>query len=114
MGEAFRYRGGVTRAKLVDLGINQPGQSVVLVVTLTSKSSVEIQIRLYVHPTGEQVYLPNNLTVKVLNGEGAAVMEAHAKTANTHMTLEFNAQMGERFSVRLELGNMSVTENFVV
>ena len=41
-------------------------------------------------------------------------MEAHAKTANTHMTLEFNAQMGERFSVRLELGNMSVTENFVV
>ena len=111
---AFRYRSGVTRAKLVDLGIELPGQSVVLVVTLTPKSSVEIQIRLHVHPTGKQVYLPNNLTVKVLDGEGAAVMEAHAKTANTHIILEFNAQLGERFSVRLELGEMSNTSNFVV
>ena len=66
------------------------------------------------HPTGEQVYLPNNLTVKVLDGEGAAVMEAQAKTANTHITLEFSAQLGERFSVRVELGDMSNTSNFVV
>lgn len=111
---AFRYRSGVRRAKLVDLGIELPGQSVVLVVTLTPKSSVEIQIRLHVHPTGDQAYLPNNLIVKVLDGEGAAVMEAHAKTANTHITLEFSAQLGERFSVRLELGDMSNTSNFVV
>ena len=67
-----------------------------------------------VHPTGEHVYLPSNLTVKVLDGEGAAVMETHAKTANTHITLEFSAQLEERFSVRLELGNMSNTSNFVV
>ncbi len=66
------------------------------------------------HPTGEQAYLPDNLIVKVLDGKGAAVMEAHAKTANTHITLEFSAQLGERFSVRLELGDMSNTSNFVV
>lgn len=111
---AFRYRNGVTRAKLVDLGIHLPGQSVALVVTLTPSSSVEIQIRLQVHPTGEQAYLPDNLTVKVLDEEGAAVMEAHAKTANTHITLEFSAKLKERFSVRLELGDTNITENFVV
>ena len=111
---AFRYRSGVTRAKLVDLGIQLPGQSVALVVTLTPRSSVEIQIKLQVHPTGEQAYLPDNLTVKVLDEEGAAVMEAHAKTANTHITLEFSAKLGERFSVRLELGDTNITENFVV
>lgn len=110
----FRYRSGVTRGKLVDLGIQLPGQLVALVVTLTPKTSVEIQIRLQVNPIGEQAYLPDNLIVKVLDGEGAAVMEAHAKTANTHITLEFSAQVGEHFSVKLELGDMSVTENFVV
>lgn len=111
---AFRYRSGVTRAKLVDLGIQLPGQSVALVVTLTPNSAVEIQIRLQVHPTGEQAYLPDNLTVKVLDGEGATVMEANARTANTHLKLEFSAKPGERFSVRLGLGDMSFTENFVV
>ena len=66
------------------------------------------------HPNGEQAYLPDNLIVKVLDGKGAAVMEAHAKTANTYITLEFSAQLGERFSVRLKQEDMSVTENFVV
>ncbi len=111
---AFRYRSGVIRGKLVDLGIQLPGQSVALVVTLTPKTSVEIQLRVQVHSTGEQAYLPDNLTVKVLDRDGAAVMEAHAKTANTYITLDFSAELGERFSLRLELGNMSFTENFVV
>ena len=111
---AFRYRSRVTRAKLVDLGIQLPGQSLALVVTLTPKTSVEIQILLQVHPTGKQAYLPDNLTVKVLDELGAAVMEAHARTANTHITLEFSAQLGEHFSVKLELGDISLTENFVV
>ncbi len=111
---AFRYRSGVTRTKLVDLGIELPGQSVVLVVTLTPKSSVEIQIRLHMHPTGDQAYLPNNLSVKVFDGKGAAVMKAHVKTANTHITLEFSAQLGEHFRIRLQLGDMSNTSNFVV
>lgn len=111
---AFRYTRGVMRAKLVDLGIHLPDQSMALVVTLTPKISVEILIRLQVYPTGEQAYLPNNLTVKVLDEEEAVVMEAHARTANTYITLEFTAQLGERFSVKLELGDMSFTENFVL
>jgi len=112
--QAFRYGSGVTRGKLIDLGLQLPGQSVVLVVTLTSKTEVEIIIKVQLYPTGEQAYLPDNITVKVLDGEGAAVMEAHARTANTHIILEFSAQLGERFSVRLELGDISVAENFVV
>lgn len=111
---AFRYRGGVTRGKLVDLELQVPGQSVALVVSITPKTSIEVQIKVQVHPTSEQAYLPDNLTVKVLDGEGATVMEAHAKTANTHITLEFSTQMGARFSIRLELGDTKIAENFVV
>lgn len=110
---AFR-RSPVTRGKLVDLGIQLPSQFVALIVSLTPKTSVEIQIKMQVHSTGEQAYLPENLVVKVLDGEGSTVMEAHAKTANTHITLEFSASLGERFSVLLELGNTNVIEHFVV
>lgn len=111
---AFRYNSRVTRAKLIDLGIQLPGQMVALVVTLTPKTSVEIDIRLQVYPNGEQTHLPDNLTVQVLDGKGAVVMEAHTRTANTHIKLEFSVQLEERFSVRLELGDMSFTEYFVV
>lgn len=109
---AFRYRNGVTRAKLVDLGIKS--QFVTLVVTLTPKSSMEIQILLQVHPTGERTYLPDDLTVNVLDQEGTVVMEAHAGTANSYITLEFSVQIGEHFSITLELGDISLTENFIV
>lgn len=111
---AFRYKSKVARAKRVNLGIHKLCQALALVVTLTPKTSVEIQIRMQVHPTDEQVYLPENLAVRVLDENGATVMSAHAKTANTHITLELGAQVGEQFSVRLELGNTNVTENFVV
>jgi len=113
-GLAFRYRSGIARGKLVDLELQAQGQLVALVVALAPKNSVEIYIRVQVHPTGDQAYLPPNLNVKVLDEEGAAVMEARTKTANTHITLEFSAQLGERFSISLELGDSSVTENFVV
>ncbi len=111
---AFRYKSKVTRAKLVELGIHKPGQVVALIVMLTPKTLIEIQIKMQVHPTDEQAYLPENLVVKVLDEEGTNVMSAHAKTANTHITLELSAQVGERFSVKLELGNTNITENFIV
>ncbi|MDZ8223754.1 DUF1822 family protein [Nostoc sp. ChiVER01] len=111
---AFRYRNGVTRGKLIDMGIELPGQSLALVITLTPKNSVEIQLKLQVHPSDEQAYLPNNLIVKVLDEKGINVMEAHARSGSTYVTLEFNAQIGERFSVNLELGNTNIIENFVI
>lgn len=111
---AFRYRNGVTRGKLIDMGIELPRQSLYLVVTLIPKNSVEIQLKLQVHPSNDQAYLPNNLIVKVLDEKGTNVMEAHAKSGSTHITLEFNAQIGERFSVNLELGDTNIIENFVI
>lgn len=111
---AFRYKSKVTRAKRVNLGIDKRCQALALVVTLTPRTRVEIQIKMQVYPTDEQIYLPDDLAVKVLDEEETIVMSAHAKTANTHITLEFSVQVGERFSVKLELGDTDVTQNFVV
>lgn len=109
-----RYRSSVTRGKLIDLEIQLPGQSVALIVTLTPENETDIHFKVQVHPTGKQAELPSNLTLKLLDGEEVAVMEARAASANTYITLEFKAQLGEHFKVRVELGDVSITENFVV
>lgn len=111
---AFRYKSKATRAKLVELGIHKLGQVVALIVTLAPRTSTEIQIKMQVYPADEQAYLPENLVVKVLDEAGTSVMSAHAKTANTHIILELSAQVGESFSLSLELGSTNITENFIV
>jgi len=110
---AFR-RYFITRGKLIDLGIQRLNQSVALVVNLRQKTKTEIEIQAQVQSTDEQAYLPPNITLKALNEEGTAVMEAHTGSATTLMRLEFIAQLGERFSLRIEVGDISITENFVV
>jgi hypothetical protein len=114
LNPAFRLD-TLTRAKLVDLGIKLPGQSVALVVSLlTPETKVTVPLQVQVYPAGEHPYLPPTLTLNLLDGKGVAVMEAIAGNANTYMKLEFKAQLGERFSVRVKLEDMSITENFVV
>lgn len=109
-----RYRSSVARGKLIDLEIQLPSQSVALIVTLTPETEAEIHFKVQLHRTGKQAELPSNLTLKLLDGEEVAVMEARAASANTYITLEFKAQLGERFRVRVELGDITVTEKFVV
>ncbi len=109
-----RYKSSVTRGKLIDLEIQLPGQSVALIVILTPDSETDIHFKVQVHPTGKQAELPSNLTLKLLDGEEVVVMEARAASANTYITLEFKAQLGERFKVKVELGDFNITENFVV
>lgn len=114
LGQTPVRQKAVTRSKLIDLGIQLPVQSVALLVTLMPENELEIYINMQVYPTGEQLYLPPNLALKLFDEKEAVVMEAHAGSANTDMTLEFGVQLRERFSVKLELGELSITENFVV
>lgn len=107
---------GVTlmRGKLIDLGIQQTSQPLALIVTLTPETSEEVNICLQVHPTGEQLYLPPNLQLIVLDESGATCMEATASSADNWLQQEFSGQPQERFSVKVALGDVSITENFVI
>jgi hypothetical protein len=50
----------------------------------------------------------------VLDEDGEAVIDAHARSDNKNIQLEFGGEPGDRFSVKVALGDVSVTENFVV
>lgn len=103
-----------SRGKQIDLGRQTIAQSVVLVVALYPKNLQETEIIVEVHPTSGQTYLPPNLQISVLDFEGAAVMEASSRNTNKNIQLQFSAESGECFSVKLTLGEAIAIENFAI
>lgn len=103
-----------SRGKVIELGKEMTAQAVVIVVTLTLVNSQSMKIIVEVYPTSGQTYLPPNLQLSVLDFEGAAVMEAQARSTNKNIQLQFSGEPGERFSVKVVLGDVSVIEDFVI
>ncbi|MDJ0536708.1 MAG: DUF1822 family protein [Xenococcaceae cyanobacterium MO_207.B15] len=106
----------VRRGKLIDLGVRLGNNVVALVVTCTSAAEGEIDILLQVYPGGEQIYLPANLELKVLDETNTLIPEllVKARSADNCIQLFFSGEPGERFSVTLTLDAISFTENFQI
>jgi hypothetical protein len=104
----------VSRAKLIDLGIQLAGYPVALVVKLQPESERKTHILLQLHPTGGQMYLPPLLQLTVLDEFGSIFLEAQARSADNYIQLQFSGLPGEPFSVKVALGDASVTEDFVI
>ncbi len=111
---AFSFRNAleVKRCKLIELGT--PGQSVVAIVTLTEQSEQEINISVEVQPPKGQMYLPSNLQLMVMDEDGETVIDARARSDNKSIQLEFDGEPGDHFGVKVAVGDVSVTENFVI
>lgn len=102
---------GVKRGKL--LGLERVGEQVALFVGLKSVTSSEIDISVEVYPTGGQIYLPQDLQLMVLDEKGEAVMQAQARSTK-NIQLKFSSEPGETFGVKVALGDVSVTEAFLI
>ncbi|MCC5614768.1 DUF1822 family protein [Nostoc sp. CHAB 5836] len=104
----------ISRGKLIDFGKVLRNQAVILVLSLPPNNEQEMDIIIEVHPTNGQDYLPENLHLIVLDFEGASVMEAQTRSSNKNIQLEFSCEVGERFSIKLVLGDISIIENFAI
>jgi hypothetical protein len=107
-------KGDIKRGKLIELGTERTGQSVILVVALTPENDKEMDISVQVRPTSGQTYLPQKLQLMVLNEEDAVLMEAQTRSADNLIQLHFSGSPGERFSIKVALKDVSVVENFVI
>ncbi|MEZ2246792.1 DUF1822 family protein [Microcoleus sp.] len=103
------------RGKLIDLRADLLTNSVVLLVNLSREnddsSTVEITLRVY--PTGDDVYLPPSLKLLVLS-DNEVFEEVTARSADVFMRCQFEGEVGEEFSGQLVLGDVVVTEDFVI
>jgi hypothetical protein len=104
----------VSRGKLINLGQHLTEPSVVLVVTLTPDNEQEMDVIVELNSTSKENYLPPNLHLALLDCDGAPVMEAQTRSTNKNIQLEFSCEVGERFSVKLTLGDVSTIEDFVI
>ena len=120
----FRFRGtehtlvhpenstsSLQKGKLLDLGGDSKSQIIALVVGLLPVSREEINIGVKVYPTGGQIYLPEELELIVLDSAGIPVMQAIARSTKS-IQLNFSSEIGERFSVKVALGDVRLTELF--
>lgn len=104
----------IRRAKLIDLGMQLAGYPVALVVKLQPESEHKTYILLQLHPTGGQQYLPPHLQLTVLDEFGSIFLEAQSRSADNYIQLQFSGLPGEPFSIKVALGDASVTEDFVI
>jgi hypothetical protein len=103
----------VQKGTLLDLGGESSSKPIALVVGLIPTSEQEINIYVKVCPAGSQKYLPEELELMVLDEKGTAVMQAIARTTKS-IQLNFSSQIGENFSIKVSLGDVSFTEVFLV
>lgn len=115
---------GIRRGKLIELGGQPTAHVAALVVGVTplaDTSEIKHEVLLQVHPTREQRFLPPNLQLIVLDAANQPVVDAsgaplavHSHDADNFIQLLLRGKTGEQFQVRLVLGDVSVTEAFVI
>lgn len=126
---AFRFREGrsqetdatesslaiAKRGKLLNLGIEKADESVVLIVGFKAvEEPNKFQVFVEICSTENQTYLPQDLQLMVLDETGTAVMQAQARNTNKNICLDFKGNTKEQFSIKVILGDISITENFVI
>lgn len=102
---------GVRRGKLFDL--KQGGEKMALVIGIKPTTSPELDISVAVYPVNGQTHLPQNLHLMLLDEAGEAVLQAKARGTES-IQLEFSGEPGESFGVRVALGDVSITEEFLI
>jgi hypothetical protein len=103
----------IEREKLIDLGAQPDGSHclVVLVATLSKEAYGKVGIRLEVYPSESQSHLPPDLELSVLSD----IAEKTAQPKDNYIRLpKLKGRAGERFSVQVSLGDISVTEEFEI
>ncbi|AFY44949.1 DUF1822 family protein [Nostoc sp. PCC 7107] len=102
------------RAKLIDLGIQIANQPLMLIVEISPEPEMKTSIRLQLHPTRNQVYLPEGVKLTVLDESGEIFLEAQARSADNYIQLQFRGEIQEKFSVAISLNDMSIQEHFMI
>jgi len=106
---AFRTH-AIKRAKKIDLG---QGQMVVLSIDLQPTTDQEMSVILRLSPINTLTHLPDNLKFTVIPKSGKPD-EYLAKSHHPAFETEWFFKPGEQFSVKVQLNNVTVRENFII
>lgn len=104
----------MSMGRIIDLGIQILDYFVSLIVRLTPEPDGKFNILLQLHPARQQTTLPPGAQMAVLDDTGNVFLEAESRQADNWIQLEFIGLPGERFTVKITVGEASLTESFLI
>jgi hypothetical protein len=109
---------GISKARLIDLGMQLGGCQVALIVTIRPKKEEKIGVRLQVQPISPEHKLPPNLTLSVIADEETRLQaqtrsDEQGQGKDKILQLGFSPPPGTKFQVRVALYEASVSEDFI-
>ena len=112
---ATQFKKSIRRAKLIDLGMQLGERLVALPIAVTPNADETINVLVQVYPGRGQPYLPPNLKLVMLSEFGENLQEVCSRGQDNYIQLRhFTGQVGDRFSIQVTLGDVRVTEDFVL
>ncbi|MUG97796.1 DUF1822 family protein [Scytonema sp. UIC 10036] len=109
---------GVSKARLIDLGMQLGTCQIALIVTIRPKTEDKISVRLQVQPINQQHKLPPNLQLRVISG-GETRLQAQTRSDDLGqgkdkiLQLGFSPPPGTQFQVQVALDRASLSEDFI-
>ncbi|MDJ1168960.1 DUF1822 family protein [Roseofilum sp. BLCC_M154] len=100
--------------RIADLGMQFGNYPLALMVAILPKREDNRAILLRLNPMGNQMYLPPGVELTVLDDEGETFLETESRERDNYIQLKLGGDRGERFSVRVALGETAITEGFVI
>ncbi|MEK8019200.1 MAG: DUF1822 family protein [Candidatus Parabeggiatoa sp.] len=101
----------VKMTKPIKLNANH---TVVFEINLHVLKNREIKVLLRLHPYGDKKYLPENLKLIVFDKSDGKAFEKRVQGEKSGLQQPWQYQLGEQFSVIIQLDEMSVIEHFVI
>lgn len=99
----------IKQTKQLELGEHQIG----LCIGFISSDSPELDICIAVYSAGNEIYLPDDLELAIIDAAGVSILHDIARE-NQQMQMEFGVMSGENFMLKLTLGVLSITETICV
>ncbi|WP_144870528.1 DUF1822 family protein [Hyella patelloides] len=112
VSESQIVNNSVSRAKLINLGLQFNNRNVVLLLEIKPEESESIAVTLQVHSSSNDIYLPESLKLQVLESSGEVFMQAQARNRDNYVQLQFSGQAEEVFTVEITLGDVKFSEQF--
>ncbi|BAZ13408.1 hypothetical protein NIES4071_52470 [Calothrix sp. NIES-4071] len=105
----------INKAKLIDLKMKLASQGVMLLMTVTSQPKEKLKIRARVCPVPGEKHLPAGLKLEILSQSKEPLKEVISQSRDYFIQLpEFTGEPGDKFMLRITLGDASLTEEFIV
>ena len=104
---------GAKRGKLIDLRVELPGQSAVLLVNITEEIEAKLAVVVQLHPAGTVQYLPADISLILRSESGEKLQEVHSRSQDNYIQLKsFKGRLETKFSISIELGSFTLHEHF--